>query len=129
MYEKCSFFSPIINKNDWRANFLIKRFNASSFFACALVTLSRKSIWHDLTVLVCGLGKPRSRQILLQNGNKIVCMARRLLEIMIWTFLEFWRFPKVLKSETLLIAKMRAFILTFQIDFWKWMYWNGNDDI
>ena len=48
------FFSPIINKNDRRANFLIKRFNAPSFFACALVTLSRKSIWHDLTVLVCG---------------------------------------------------------------------------
>ena len=47
-YMKIVFFSPIINKKDWHANCWIKRFNAPSFFACARVTLNRKSIWHGL---------------------------------------------------------------------------------
>ena len=45
---KSILFSPIINKKDRRANFLIKRFNEPNFFACPRVTLNRKSIWHGL---------------------------------------------------------------------------------
>ena len=49
------FFSPIINKKSWHANFLIKRFNAPSFFACVQVMLKKKSIWHSLTwIFHCG---------------------------------------------------------------------------
>ena len=47
---KVFFSSPIINKKDWHANFWIKRFSVLSFFACAQVTLNRKSIWHGHTL-------------------------------------------------------------------------------
>ena len=41
-------FSPKIIKKNRRAKFLIKWFNTPSFFACARVTLNRKSIRHGL---------------------------------------------------------------------------------
>ena len=112
------FFSPIINKKSWHANFLIKRFNAPSFFACVQVMLKKKSIWHSLTwIFHCGNFLNHSKT-LLHMCNWYILINVNLIDAkqMLW----HWERTCALFVNLMILCNFIS-VLAFTVDIEKWL--------